>query len=100
MISSELATHSSILAWKTPWTYEKPLISSYNLLSIYESDIALSKDSAYVYSFNPKKALGRDFPGGPMVKNPPSNAGDKSLIPRRGTKIPHAMGQIRPEAAK
>ena len=70
------------------------------MLSIYESDIALSKDSAYVYSFNPKKALGRDFPGGPMVKNPPSNAGDKSLIPRRGTKIPHAMGQIRPEAAK
>ena len=80
--------------------YEKPLISSYNLLSIYESGIALSKDSAYVYSFNPKKALGRDFPGGPMVKKPPSNAGDKGLIPGRGTKIPHAMGQLRPESAK
>ena len=26
-----------------------------------------------------------DFPGGPMVKNPPYNAGDAGLIPRRGT---------------
>ena len=28
-----------------------------------------------------------------MGKNPPSNAG---LIPGRGTKIPHAMGQLSP----
>ena len=34
-----------------------------------------------------------DFPGGPVVKNPPSNAGDVDLIPGRGTKIPHAAGQ-------
>ena len=31
-----------------------------------------------------------DFPGGPVVKNPPSNAGDGGSIPGRGTKIPHA----------
>ena len=36
----------------------------------------------------------RDFPGGPVVKNPPSNAGDVGSIPGRGTKIPHAMGQL------
>ena len=30
-----------------------------------------------------------DFPGVPVVKNPPSNAGDTSLIPGQGTKIPH-----------
>ena len=35
-----------------------------------------------------------DFPGGPVVKNPPSNAGDTGLIPDRGTKIPHAAGQL------
>ena len=35
-----------------------------------------------------------DFPGGPVVKNPPSNAGDVGLIPGRGTKIPHAAGQL------
>ena len=30
-----------------------------------------------------------DFPGGPVVKNPPSNAGDAGLIPGWGTKSPH-----------
>ena len=30
-----------------------------------------------------------------MVKNLPSNAGDIGLIPGQGTKIPHAMGQLR-----
>ena len=31
-----------------------------------------------------------DFPGGPVVKNSPSNAGDVGPIPGRGTKIPLA----------
>ena len=41
----------------------------------------------------------RDFPGGPMVKNPPSKAGDAGSIPDQGTKIPHAAGQLRLQAA-
>ena len=41
----------------------------------------------------------RDFPGGPVVKNPPSNAGDVGSIPGWGTKIPHAAGQLSPCAA-
>ena len=36
----------------------------------------------------------RDFPSGPVVKNPPCNAGDVSSIPGQGTKIPHASGQL------
>ena len=28
-----------------------------------------------------------DFPGGPVVKNPPCNAEDRCLIPGRGAKI-------------
>ena len=32
----------------------------------------------------------RDFPGGPVVKNLPSNAGDSGWILGQGTKIPHA----------
>ena len=40
--------------------------------------------------------LSRDFPGGPVVKNPPSNAGDTGSIPGQGTKIPHAVGQLSP----
>ena len=38
----------------------------------------------------------RDFPGGPVVKNPPSNAGDSGLIPGWGTKIPHTMETTKP----
>ena len=33
----------------------------------------------------------RDFPGGPVVKNPPCNAGDVGSIPGQGTKILHAV---------
>ena len=40
-----------------------------------------------------------DFPGGPVVKNPPSNAGDAGSIPGRGTKSPHAVWQLSPRAA-
>ena len=35
-----------------------------------------------------------DFPGSPMVKNPPSNAEDSGSIPGWGTKIPHTSGQL------
>ena len=45
------------------------------------------------------KNWARDFPGGPVVKNLPSNAGDTGSIPGRGTKIPHAAGQLSPHAA-
>ena len=40
----------------------------------------------------------RDSPGGPVVKNLPSNEGDESSIPGWGTKIPHAAGQLSPHA--
>ena len=33
-----------------------------------------------------------------MAKNLPSNAGDAGSIPGRGTKIPHAAGQLSPRA--
>ena len=35
-----------------------------------------------------------DFPGGPVVKNLPYNAGDTGSLPDQGTKIPHAAGQL------
>ena len=38
----------------------------------------------------------RDFPCGPMVKNPPPNAGEASSIPSPGTKIPHCSKQLSP----
>jgi len=46
-----------------------------------------------------QKLIYRDFPGGPVVKNLPSNAGDMDLISVQGTKIPHAMEQLSLRAA-
>ena len=39
--------------------------------------------------YDPEAAL-RDFPGGPVVKTSPSNAGDAGLIPGGGAQIPCA----------
>ena len=38
-----------------------------------------------------KKTSSWDFPGGPVVKNPPCNAGDTGSIHGWGTRIPHAV---------
>ena len=45
-----------------------------------------------------KKNWLEDFPGGPVVRNPPSNSGDVGLIPGQGTKILYAAGQLSPQA--
>ena len=42
----------------------------------------------------------RDFPGGPMVKNPPCNAGEGGLMLGRGTKIPQDEEQLTLNTAK
>ena len=44
---------------------------------------------------NIKTWLG-DFPGGPVVKNPPYNAGNAGSITGQGTKVPQAVGQLSP----
>ena len=41
-----------------------------------------------------KTELVGDFPGGPMIKNPPCNAGDVGSIPGWGTKMPHAAEKL------
>ena len=38
----------------------------------------------------PQKTKTRDFPGSPVVKNLPCEAGDLGSIPGWGTMIPHA----------
>ena len=40
-----------------------------------------------------------DFPGGPVIKNLPSNTGNMGLIPGGETKIPNAIEQLRPRPA-
>ena len=41
--------------------------------------------------FRRKKGDDWDFPGGPVVKTLPSNAGDIGLIPSQGAKISYAL---------
>ena len=47
-------------------------------------------------AYHKQELMYRDFPGGPVVKNPPYNVGYSGLIPGQGTKIPHAVGQLSP----
>ena len=42
------------------------------------------------------KGLYKDFPGGPVVENSPSNAGVVGSIPGQGIKIPYALGSNLP----
>ena len=37
------------------------------------------------------KSISWDFPGSPVVKTSPSNAGGAGSIPGRGATIPHAL---------
>ena len=46
----------------------------------------------FLYGANPWG----DFPGGPVAKNLPSNAGHAGCIPGQGTKISHAVKQLNP----
>ena len=51
---------------------------------IHEQNDIVNKETKH------KKESYKDFPGSPMVKNPPSHAGDMGSIPSWETKIPHA----------
>ena len=46
-----------------------------------------------------RKEVLEDFPRDPVVKNPLSNVVGMGLIPGWGTKIPHAVRQLSPQAA-
>ena len=47
----------------------------------------------FASSMGLKSIQGGTFPGGPVVKNLPCNAGDMGSIICQGTKIPHALEQ-------
>ena len=55
------------------------------------SQVGVSREKT---AFPPLKTSFGDFPGGPVVKNLCSNAGDMGSIPGQETKIPHTGGQL------
>ena len=66
--------------------------------------LTVTLESRFTYDKTKNKAeqqncAAGNFPGGPVVKNPPSNAGDAGSIPGQGSKIPYATGQLSPPTA-
>ena len=49
---------------------------------------------AFTLTSDDLKQVLRDFPGGPVVENPPCIAGNAGSFPDQGTKIPHATEQL------
>ena len=80
-----MATHSSTLAWKIPWTEEPGRLSSMGSHRVGHdsSDLAVAAAA--------EKNRG-DIPGGPVVKTSPSNTTGVGLTPSWGAEIPHASG--------
>ena len=74
-LEKEMATHSSFLAWRIPWTEELAGLQS---MGRKESDMTERLHFHFHYS-GPW-----GFPGGSVVKNPLANAGDASSIPGLG----------------
>ena len=70
------------------WVY-KCLLGDIRLFSVQRTDLIQTGGCH-------KDTTGRDFPGGPVVKNPSSNAGDAGSIPVWRTKISYTEGQLSP----
>ena len=53
-----------------------------------------------IYYYQPSNILLKieqgNFPGGPVVGNPPAKSGDTDLTPGPGTKTTHVEGQLSP----
>ena len=64
-----------------------------------ENKVATRSQKQKKGSWNHSMDIDRDLPGGPMVKNPPSNAGDLGSIPGQGTETLRAMGQLSQQVA-
>ena len=126
----EMATLSSILAWRILWTEEpgRPQstgsprvgfdwsnLAHIHAINLWNSDqykfvqplwkqfgMSCKVEHTHMWGLSDKFSStlrnSWDFPGGPDIKNPPSNAGDIGSIPGWGTKIPHAIGQLSPRA--
>ena len=86
-----MASHSNILAWKIPWT-EEPWAAAHRFRESDLSERLSMCAHTHTHTHGYLKLL-RDFPGGPVVKISPSNAGSVGLIPAQGAGIPYACGQ-------
>ena len=82
LLEKEMATHSSILAWKIPWMEEPVGYSPWGRKELDTTEWLHFHSSGghahlLIVWFLPS-------PGGSVVTNPPANAGDAGLIPASG----------------
>ena len=68
--------------------------SDLQVLLILPPKYLLQQGGNSVHKFTCARNIIMDFPGSPVVKNPPANSGNMGLIPGLGTKIQHAMRQL------
>ena len=65
-----------------------------NLTLLLETETSPCMPSWAVSTLWMKVSCFGNFPGGPVVKNPPCNAGDVGSVPGQGTEIPHDGGLV------
>ena len=68
LLEEGMATHSSILAWRIPWTEEPARLLSVGLQRVRHDRACMHR-------------IFMGFPGGSVVKNLPDNAGDLGSVP-------------------
>ena len=89
----------SLLEKSGGWTPGKQRILSMEVQLGSEETKPFTEESLFAKDASGKMLLGdsqskeeiRDFPGGPVVNNPPCDSGS---IPGQGAKIPHALEQL------
>lgn len=89
--------HKKALRWQRLWKLElshqlrlaRPLLAIAAKF-LKPAFILSNTHSSRIFTLNKK----RDFPGGPVVRNPSCSAGNLSSIPGQGTKTLHAAGQL------
>ena len=100
-LEMEMATHSSNLAWRIPWTGEPGRLQSIGSQRVGHSraqgqwkqnSVHQNSGSGAAKLRGVKNSLERVFPGSPVVKTSPSNAGGVDSTPVWRTKIPHVSG--------
>ena len=91
-LEKEMTTHSSILAWKIPWTGESSRLQSMGLQRVRQ-DWAIS---LHVYEIKFIKVYPSlwGFSSGSVVKNLPDNVGDSDSIPGSGRSPGEGSGNL------
>ena len=83
-LEKEMATHSSVLAWRIPWTEKLGRLQSMGSHRVGHDWSNLAAAAARIIIPLRITIPSQGFPGGSVVKNPPVSVGDTGSIPKSG----------------